>query len=59
MVSYRKDLWEREDCAAHEVPSTRFYGVGDPDGDQHCFACHCICDPYGPSCGHWIGCPGC
>jgi len=35
------------------------YALGNPDSEQHCRACHCSCDPDGPTCGHYAGCPGC
>jgi len=35
------------------------YQLGNPNSEQHCARCHCSCDPEGPGCGHYTGCPGC
>ena len=45
-------------CRAHDKPPN-YYGTVAPDSDGHCLSCHCACDPDGPRCGHWVGCPGC
>lgn len=46
------------DCAVRLRPEVD-YELGNPDSEQHCSRCHCTCDPDGPGCGHWAGCPGC
>lgn len=45
-------------CLVRRRP-TQDYEMGNPDSAQHCTHCHCSCDPEGPGCGHWAGCPGC
>lgn len=49
------------DCpvATTPDPGGNWFSLLDPDGGGHCESCHCACDPDGPTCGHWAGCPGC
>ncbi len=46
-----------EDCGVQDKPTKFFMSI--EIGDDHCTSCHCTCDPEGPTCNHWIGCPGC
>jgi hypothetical protein len=47
-----------DNCWVRKRPP-QYYELGNPDSEQHCSSCHCSCDPEGPRCGHWAGCPGC
>jgi hypothetical protein len=47
-----------DDCFIRRRPP-KDYELLNPDSEQHCSRCHCSCNPDGPGCGHWIGCPGC
>ena len=48
---------QRKDCTGHNKPNDFYTPL--PDGEGHCTSCHCWCDGWGPTCGHWAGCPGC
>jgi hypothetical protein len=47
-----------QECPVADRPPED-YELNNPDSAQHCEQCHCTCDPDGPRCGHWAGCPGC
>lgn len=50
----------KETCPEYgKVRDEWYFVMTHPDGDQHCFECHCSCDGSGPHCGHYAGCPGC
>jgi len=53
---WRSYLEAHPECAEHKP--YEHDSLLDPHGCGHCRDCHDP-RPYGPSCGHSAGCPGC